>query len=106
MGRYLYVFLSDINAKRLAQEGQKKMMEDLEVMVAERTVELSNRVSELEQRDQLNRFMGEMADMLQSCRSTRETLAVGIRMAIPSILPRRSGITNPTALAAPVDVGI
>jgi diguanylate cyclase (GGDEF)-like protein/PAS domain S-box-containing protein len=69
-------FLSDINAKRLAQEGQKKMMEDLEVMVAERTVELSNRVSELEQCDQLNRYMGEMADMLQSCRSITETFPV------------------------------
>ncbi len=69
-------FLSDINAKRIAQEGQKKMMEDLEVMVAERTVELSNRVSELEQRDQLNRYMGEMADMLQSCRSITETFPV------------------------------
>jgi diguanylate cyclase (GGDEF)-like protein/PAS domain S-box-containing protein len=69
-------FLSDINAKRIAQEGQKKMMEDLEVMVAERTIELSNRVSELEQRDQLNRHMGEMADMLQSCRSTKETFPV------------------------------
>lgn len=69
-------FLSDIHAIRIAQEGQEKLMEDLEVMVNQRTVELSNRVSELEQRDLLNRYMGEMADMLQSCRSIEETFPV------------------------------
>ena len=32
------------------------------------------------------------------------TLDVGTRMAAPSSLPASSGKTNPTALAAPVDV--
>lgn len=68
--------LSDINAQKVAQQGQEKMMEDLESMVEQRTVELSNRVAELEQRDQLNRYMAEMADMLQSCRSVEETFPV------------------------------
>src|SRR5262249_55872673 len=39
-------------------------------------------------------------------RSTTETLAVGTRMAIPSSLPFSSGRTRPTAVAAPVVVGI
>jgi len=69
-------FLSDINAKKVAQEGQEKILEDLEDMVSERTVELSSRISELEQRDQLNRYMVEMGDMLQSCRSIEETYPV------------------------------
>ena len=39
-------------------------------------------------------------------RSTRLTFWVGTRMATPSSLPLSSGSTRPTALAAPVDVGI
>src|SRR6516164_8642094 len=39
-------------------------------------------------------------------RSTTETLAVGTRKAIPVNLPLRSGITLPTALAAPVVEGM
>ncbi len=35
-----------------------------------------------------------------------ETLGVGTRMEMPSILPLSSGMTRPTALAAPVVVGI
>lgn len=69
-------FLSDINARKAAQAGQQKILEDLETMVAQRTIELSNRISELEQRDTLNRYMGEMGDMLQSCRSIEETYPV------------------------------
>jgi hypothetical protein len=33
-------------------------------------------------------------------------LAVGTRIAVPSSLPLSSGITSPTARAAPVEVGI
>ena len=69
-------FLADINDRKLAQEGQEKILGDLEVMVEQRTVELSERISELEQRNQLNRSMGEMADMMQSCRSISETFPV------------------------------
>ena len=39
-------------------------------------------------------------------RSTTETLGVGTRMAKPSSLPARSGMTSSTALAAPVVVGM
>ena len=39
-------------------------------------------------------------------KSTIETVGVGTRMAIPSNLPLRSGITNARALAAPVVVGM
>ena len=39
-------------------------------------------------------------------RSTIETLAVGTRIAVPSSRPLSSGSTRPTALAAPVEVGI
>ncbi len=39
-------------------------------------------------------------------RSTTETFGVGTRMAVPSSLPFSSGRTRPTALAAPVEVGI
>ena len=39
-------------------------------------------------------------------RSTTETFGVGTRIATPSSLPFSSGNTRPTALAAPVDVGI
>ena len=43
---------------------------------------------------------------VSATRSTRETLGVGTRMASPCILPFNSGRTRPTALAAPVLVGI
>ncbi len=69
-------FLADINDRKVAQEGQEKILGDLEVMVENRTAELSHRISELEQRNQLNRYMGEMADMIQSCRSIGETYPV------------------------------
>ena len=39
-------------------------------------------------------------------RSTTETLMVGTRIAMPSSLPLSFGITSPTAVAAPVVVGI
>ena len=39
-------------------------------------------------------------------RSTTETLGVGTRIDEPSSLPFSSGMTRPSALAAPVEVGI
>ena len=39
-------------------------------------------------------------------RSTTETFGVGTRIAAPSSLPASCGSTRPTALAAPVEVGI
>ena len=42
----------------------------------------------------------------RAVRSTTDTSAVGTRNAIPVILPFREGITRPTALAAPVEVGM
>src|SRR6188768_1386810 len=41
-----------------------------------------------------------------TARSTHETFGVGTRMAMPSSLPFSSGITSPTAEAAPVVVGM
>lgn len=42
----------------------------------------------------------------RTVKSTTETSAVGTRKAIPVSLPLRSGMTLPTALAAPVDDGM
>src|ERR1700712_1288063 len=42
----------------------------------------------------------------QNFRSTSDTLGVGTRTEMPSSLPFSSGSTRPTALAAPVEVGI
>eukprot|EP00969_Alexandrium_andersonii_P176540 7805879-Alexandrium_andersonii.AAC.1 len=39
-------------------------------------------------------------------RSTTDTSGVGTRKAIPVSLPLRSGMTLPTALAAPVEEGM
>eukprot|EP00122_Pirum_gemmata_P000197 Pgem_evm1s169 len=39
-------------------------------------------------------------------KSTTETLGVGTRKAIPVNFPFNSGITLPTALAAPVEAGM
>lgn len=39
-------------------------------------------------------------------KSTTETLTVGTLKAIPVSLPFNSGITSPTALAAPVELGM
>src|SRR5208337_686725 len=39
-------------------------------------------------------------------KSTKDTLMVGTRIEKPSILPFNSGMTSPTAAAAPVLVGI
>lgn len=43
---------------------------------------------------------------MRQVKSTTETLAVGTRMDMPVSLPLRSGMTLPTALAAPVDDGM
>src|SRR4051812_558049 len=43
---------------------------------------------------------------MRTVRSTTETLGVGTRMAMPVSLPLSSGMTLPTALAAPVDDGM
>ena len=47
-----------------------------------------------------------VARLAMNFRSTTETFGVGTRMAKPSSLPFSSGSTRPTALAAPVEVGI
>ena len=41
-----------------------------------------------------------------AARSTTETFGVGTRIAMPSSLPFSSGSTSPTAIAAPVVVGM
>ena len=79
-------FLSDIDDRKVAQEGQEKVLEDMEVIVAKRTTELSDRIAELEQEKQLNRYMSEMADMMQSCRSTPETFPV-IKQYLNKLFP-------------------
>lgn len=79
-------FLSDIDAKKVAQEGQEKILEDLESMVSERTIELSAQIAELELRNQLNRALAEMADMLQSCRAVEETYPV-IKQYLQKLFP-------------------
>src|SRR3984885_4849821 len=48
----------------------------------------------------------EVARFAVKVRSTSDTLMVGTRMERPSSLPFNSGITSPTAAAAPVLVGI
>ena len=68
--------------------------------------------------DALERAVGRGADrvvdlfgrwcraLASKVRSTTETFGVGTRIATPSSLPSSSGSTRPTALAAPVEVGI
>src|ERR1700761_7261971 len=48
----------------------------------------------------------EVALPAQNFRSTSDTFGVGTRTEMPSSLPFSSGSTRPTALAAPVEVGI
>ena len=48
----------------------------------------------------------EVARLDVNLKSTTDTFGVGTRMAVPSSLPFSSGSTFPTALAAPVEVGI
>ena len=48
----------------------------------------------------------EVARLARNTRSTTETFGVGTRIEVPSSLPFSSGSTRPTALAAPVEVGI
>ena len=79
-------FLADIDDRKIAQEGQEKVLMDMEGIVAKRTAELSTRISELEHRNQLNRYMSEMADMMQSCRSTQETFPV-IKQYLKKLFP-------------------
>lgn len=69
-------FISDIDAKKSTQEDQQKLMEDLESMVNDRTVQLSGRIAELEQRNEVNQQLGEMADMLQCCKTINETFPI------------------------------
>ncbi len=69
-------FISDIDAKKSTQEDQQKLMEDLELMVTERTVQLSSRIAELEQRNEVNQQLAEMADMLQCCKTISETFPI------------------------------
>ena len=47
-----------------------------------------------------------VARAASNTRSTTETFGVGTRTEMPSSLPLSSGSTRPTALAAPVEVGI
>src|SRR5262249_48997056 len=47
-----------------------------------------------------------VARLATNFRSTSDTLGVGTRTDTPSSLPFNSGSTSPTALAAPVEVGI
>ncbi|MNL77105.1 hypothetical protein D3C87_2032050 [compost metagenome] len=48
----------------------------------------------------------EVAFFATNLKSTTETFGVGTRIEVPSSLPLRCGSTRPTALAAPVEVGI
>ena len=48
----------------------------------------------------------EVARLARNLKSTTETFGVGTRIETPSSLPLSSGSTRPTALAAPVVVGI
>ncbi len=73
------VFLSDIDA-------QEQVRENLETIVNKRTMELSNRIAELEQRNANNLHLGKMADMLQSCRTIEETYPV-IKQYFRKLLP-------------------
>ena len=68
--------------------------------------------------DSINKAMSAAADIAllilstvilfleTNLKSINETLGVGTLIAVPSNLPESSGITSPTAFAAPVDVGI
>ena len=69
-------FVTDVNALKMAQHAQKEILGELEKRVEERTAELSEWISQLEQRDMENKLMHEMGDMLQACRTINETFPV------------------------------
>ena len=69
-------FLTDINDLKIAEKAQRAIQEELENRVEERTAELTGWVTHLKLQDIQNRLVHEMADMLQTCRTTNETFPV------------------------------
>ncbi|MBF0495456.1 MAG: cache domain-containing protein [Deltaproteobacteria bacterium] len=69
-------FCSDMTERKKADEAQNKIKEELENRVAERTMELSNYIGQLEQRNVQESLLREMGQLLQVCRNTRESYAI------------------------------
>lgn len=69
-------FCSNVTAKRMAEEAQNKIKEQLEQRVNERTAELSNYIGNLELRNLQESLLREMGELLQVCRDTRESFAI------------------------------
>jgi len=69
-------FCSDVTARKMAEEAQNRIKEQLEQRVAERTTELSNYVGKLEQHNVQESLFRKMGELLQVCRNTRESYAI------------------------------
>ncbi|MBF0563457.1 MAG: diguanylate cyclase, partial [Alphaproteobacteria bacterium] len=87
---YIEGFVTDIAARKEAEEVQRLAHEKLEQRVAERTAELSNWIKALESRDRQNALLREMSEMLQVCRTSQETYPV-ISNRLSAFFPDMSG---------------
>jgi len=87
---YIEGFVSDVTARKEAEDSQRAANGDLERRVAERTAELSNWIRALEHRDHQNALLREMNEMLQVCRTSRETYPV-VSSHLSAFFPDRAG---------------
>ncbi len=69
-------FLMDITERKTAEEILKQSREELEQRVKSRTLELSNKLHELEQRNLEISILHEMSEMIQVCRNSEETYPI------------------------------
>lgn len=83
-------FCSDITEKKKAEEAQLRVTEELEKRVIERTAELSDYIGKLEQRNLQQSLLQEMDELLQVCRSSKESFAI-IDTFIDRFFPHECG---------------
>lgn len=69
-------FCSDVTARKMAEEAQNKIKEELEQRVTERTAELSSYIGKLELRTVQESLFQEMGELLQVCHNTRESFSI------------------------------
>lgn len=88
--RYLEGFLSDITEQRRSERALKQSHEELENRVDERTRELSDRVMELELRNDQSALLQKMSEMIQVCHTADEIFQV-LHQYFTAFFPKSSG---------------